>query len=165
MFIHSSNAACNNILLTLPTIAGMDDIHPSMARLYRAAKIAKDANGQALLAKAMNESNQTINNWEARGISERGALKAQKIYHCDANWLIEGDQAFFPTAGVSTVTALQANEPAMPFGWPFKSVRPHQWELLHPDEVAHIESGINLLVKAREDPEKHPTPARNGTQH
>lgn len=165
MFIHSSNTPCNNTVFGVLTIESMDEIHPSMARLYRAAKIAKDANGQAQLAKGMNESSQTINNWEARGISERGALKAQKLYHCDANWLIEGDVSFFPTAATGPVTALQANEPALPFGWPFKTIRPHQWELLQQDEVAHIESGIALLVKAREDPEKHATPARNGTQH
>jgi hypothetical protein len=165
MFTHSSNTPCNNTLFVVPTILRMDEIHPSMARLYRAAKIAKDANGQAHLAKGMNESAQTINNWEARGISERGALKAQKIYHCDANWLIDGDASFFPAKGIAPVSAMPANEPAVPFGWPFKTVTPHQWELLHPDEVTHIEAGITLLVKAREDPEKNAAPARNGTQH
>lgn len=61
-------------------------MHPSMRRLYD----SQPAKTQAHLARAMNESAQTINNWEARGISKEGALKAQAAFGTNALWLLEG---------------------------------------------------------------------------
>jgi phage repressor protein C with HTH and peptisase S24 domain len=39
----------------------------------------------------MNASPQTINNWEARGISKAGLLDAEKIIGCSAVWLQTGN--------------------------------------------------------------------------
>lgn len=36
--------------------------------------------GPAALAKAMNESDQTVTNWSKRGVSKAGAIKAQSIF-------------------------------------------------------------------------------------
>lgn len=56
------------------------------------------------------------------------------------------------------VTYLEVKEPAAPYGWPFKELKPHQWSLLTPEEQAHIENGALILIKARDDP-KHQAPA------
>jgi hypothetical protein len=39
----------------------------------------------------MNISPQTINNWEDRGISNEGLLRAQEQIGCDAIWLRDGN--------------------------------------------------------------------------
>jgi hypothetical protein len=36
----------------------------------------------------MVESPQTVKNWETRGISRRGAMKAQAVFGCNANELL-----------------------------------------------------------------------------
>lgn len=167
MFITSSNTAFNNKVFNPSTMDAMDEIHPSMTRLYAAANMPKGKKGQALLAKAMNTSSQKINNWESlkRGISLAGALHAQKLFRCDANWLLEGDNLYGQDAGNKPISIVEARETTAPFGWPFKTIKPHQWELLLPEEVAHVESGIALLVKDREDQKKITPAPRNGTDH
>jgi len=73
-------------------------IHASIRRLYSAAAQAGD-DSPAKVARRMNVSAQTLNNWEARGISQAGSLSAQDVYGCDAVWLITGKGA--RTAGVA----------------------------------------------------------------
>lgn len=65
-------------------------MHNQMTRLYEAAKLLKGIEGQSDVARAMNASPQTINNWEARGISKSGMLKAQAVFGCSATWLDTG---------------------------------------------------------------------------
>jgi hypothetical protein len=67
-----------------------------MARLYEAAKALKKTEGQSAVAKLLNESPQTLNNWESRGISRAGAIKAQDEIGCDASWVIAGKGAMVP---------------------------------------------------------------------
>ena len=62
-----------------------------MTRLYEAAKQLKGIEGQSEVARALNTSPQTVNNWEARGISKAGMLKAQSVFGCSANWLETGE--------------------------------------------------------------------------
>jgi phage repressor protein C with HTH and peptisase S24 domain len=62
-----------------------------MKRLYEAAEALKSLKGQSEVARALNLSPQTVNNWEARGISKPGMLKAQAVLGCDANWLETGE--------------------------------------------------------------------------
>lgn len=66
-------------------------MHPSMQRLYAQARDAGDAS-PARVAERINVSPQRLQNWEKRGISESGALSAQRAYGyaCDANWLLTG---------------------------------------------------------------------------
>jgi len=66
------------------------DMHEQMRRLYQAANELKEITGQSELSRAMNTSPQTINNWEARGISKSGILEAEKIIGCSALWLQTG---------------------------------------------------------------------------
>lgn len=69
------------------TIARM---HESADRLYRAAEQLADITGQTNLAAYLGEKPQTLNNWESRGVSRQGALKAQQRLGCNANWILTG---------------------------------------------------------------------------
>lgn len=57
--------------------------HPSLARLLEATRL-----GPAALASELGESEQTITNWGSRGISKRGAIKAQKRFNLDADFIL-----------------------------------------------------------------------------
>lgn len=60
-----------------------------MVRLYEIAANHRDkVKGQSALARALNESPQTVKNWETRGISKGGAIKAQATFGCDATELL-----------------------------------------------------------------------------
>ena len=62
-----------------------------MARLYAYARRAKPPVVTPTdLAKALNESPQTVKNWEYRGISKKGALASQAHFGVSATWLLEG---------------------------------------------------------------------------
>lgn len=69
----------------------MNKIHISMQRVYEAASKLKGIEGQTNLATLLNESPQTINNWEARGISKNGLLKVQELVGCNAQWVQTGN--------------------------------------------------------------------------
>lgn len=66
-------------------------MHEQMKRLYEAADKLRGIKTQAEVARALNTSSQTINNWEARGMSKAGILNAQGVIGCDANWLATGE--------------------------------------------------------------------------
>jgi len=65
-------------------------MHAQMKRLYEAAAALAGLRTQAEIARALNQSQQTVNNWEARGISKAGLLKAQSAIGCSATWLETG---------------------------------------------------------------------------
>lgn len=65
-------------------------MHPTMKRLYQAAREIKGKEGQSSVARLLDESPQTLNNWEARGMSRQGMMKAEEILGCRANWLATG---------------------------------------------------------------------------
>jgi len=62
-----------------------------MKRLYEAAEALRGIKGQSELARALNLSPQTVNNWEARGMSKSGMLSAQALLGCSATWLASGE--------------------------------------------------------------------------
>jgi phage repressor protein C with HTH and peptisase S24 domain len=66
-------------------------MNEQMKRLYEAADTLRGIKGQSDVARALNASPQTINNWEARGISKSGMIKAQAIFGCSASWLESGE--------------------------------------------------------------------------
>lgn len=149
-----SNTTFNNKAFIAETMARM---HQSMERLYQFVHDNCQLSGQSALARRMDETPQVVKNWESRGISEGGALRAQNIFGCNANWLL----------GTSTAT----KAPAMPgamltasdnvggWQWPFWSVSPRDYALLTTEEKAHLESGILLNVKNRAPPAKQSMPA------
>lgn len=92
-FKQKSNATFNNTVFSPGTIRitmNNLDLHPTMARLYQAAKTLKQVRGQSAVARLMNASPQTLKNWEARGVSKQGAITAQEAIGCNATWLMEG---------------------------------------------------------------------------
>lgn len=66
-------------------------MHPSLARLYESAKsLKKPIVGKSAVAAWLNESPQSVNNWETRGVSRRGALAAQDKTGYSATWILKG---------------------------------------------------------------------------
>lgn len=86
-----------------------------MKRLYEAAEALRGLKGQSEVARALNASPQTINNWEVRGMSKAGMLNAQSVIGCSATWLAtgEGEMALTRTApGQMRVVAVDKDDPA-----------------------------------------------------
>lgn len=65
-------------------------MHIQMERLYQAAKTLKGITGQSDLARALNVSPQTVNNWETRGVSKKALVAAQRVIGCSAVWVETG---------------------------------------------------------------------------
>lgn len=84
-----SNATLNNILFTGKTIPFMQQ-HPSVDRLYQAAKSKGVKPEPSAVAKWLNESPQVVNNWKERGVSRKGALAAQALSGYSATWILDG---------------------------------------------------------------------------
>lgn len=63
---------------------------PSCSRLYLAVKQLQGVEGQTAVGRILGASPQTMRNWEIRGVSECGALNAQRILKCDAIWILDG---------------------------------------------------------------------------
>lgn len=151
MFNNKSNTVCNNVLFGSETILNM---HISMTMLYKIAE-QNGINGQSALARALNESPQTVKNWESRGISKSGAIKAQETFGCDANELLgrtKKDQA------ATQSQKPKVEEETIPWGWPFKNISPRQYALLTDRERSYLEVGIQMIIGNRDS--KQFTPAR-----
>ncbi|MDR1310328.1 MAG: hypothetical protein LBK01_00395 [Burkholderiaceae bacterium] len=73
-----------------PEAAEKKRIHPQMTRLYHAAQTLKGIATPSRLARALQQSPQTLKNWESRGISKSGLLLAPKVVGCRYEWLAEG---------------------------------------------------------------------------
>lgn len=65
-------------------------MHPTMQRLYQATATAGTNLLQAELARRLNTSSQVVNNWESRGISQKGANHAQAEFGVSATWILNG---------------------------------------------------------------------------
>lgn len=66
-------------------------MHASTDRLYQAAKQLRDVSGQSAVARLLNESPQTVKNWETRGVSRAGAMTAETVIGVRAAWLLTGE--------------------------------------------------------------------------
>lgn len=94
----------------------MGKMHLSAERLYLAAKQLRDVNGPSAVARLMEESPQTLKNWEARGISHSGALTAQKKIGCNALWLLNESSNMTLTVWPPTTSQHKVEEhPARPY--------------------------------------------------
>ncbi|MGT2507894.1 S24 family peptidase [Cupriavidus basilensis] len=87
MFKQSANSTFINNPFTCVTIGAM---HETMIRLYEATKALRGVDGQTAVAKLLNMSPQSLNNWESRGMSKAGMLHAQEVVGCSAVWLKTG---------------------------------------------------------------------------
>ena len=68
-------------------------MHDSFKRLLDAARhpaALRKATTAAALGRLLGESPQVMTNWKARGVSQGGALKAERLIGCSANWVLEG---------------------------------------------------------------------------
>lgn len=90
MFIQIANAPFNNAAFTSQTIVCMRKLHETAERLYRAAKELRGVEGPANVARLLNESPQLINNWERRGMSAAGMIRAASVIGCRVDWLKTG---------------------------------------------------------------------------
>ena len=63
--------------------------HPSMQRLLDFVK-DQDIVTPRALAAALVESEQTVANWSARGVSAAGAIAAERKFGCSAVWVLDG---------------------------------------------------------------------------
>lgn len=104
------NRAYNNILFTPPRIG---DMNQEMKRLYEAASEARGIRGQSDLARVLNTSPQTINNWEARGISKQGLLSIQSVLGISASWVQKGQGPKF-VLDKSNISAAQIGTTQIP---------------------------------------------------
>lgn len=86
------NTVYNNKMFNGPTMHFMKD---SMKRLYLAAKHKAGDESQADVARRMNKSAQQVHNWEARGVSQEGAIEAERVYGVSPRWLIDGIGSMF----------------------------------------------------------------------
>ena len=118
MFTHEVNTPCINGLFSGATIHRMPpaQTHASFQRLYDAAlqvtahlspsRRIQDEKG---LRKALNLSPQTANNWKNRGVSQEGAIDAQRNLGVSAIWVIDGKGP--PTASNWTPTQHPSGAP------------------------------------------------------
>lgn len=88
MLKHLSNTASDTTCLVGVRLALM---HASAERLYKAAKDLCNTVGQSNLARLLVESPQTVENWETRGVSNAGCVKAEGRIGCRAYWVSTGE--------------------------------------------------------------------------
>lgn len=89
------------------------DIHPTMQRVYDATGL----NGSDLAA-SINESPQTIYNWDKRGISKKGAFSVSQKHKIDIGWILTG----VGEKGIESITRNTAGPNSVTGGWvPVKS--------------------------------------------
>ncbi|MCL2645182.1 MAG: helix-turn-helix domain containing protein, partial [Betaproteobacteria bacterium] len=66
-------------------------MHATAQRLYLAAETMKKITRPKALADLLGIGNQqTLNNWEKRGVSAEGMLLAQEKIGCNATWIESG---------------------------------------------------------------------------
>ncbi len=87
MFKKKANGAFINTSFTSRRIQVM---HDTMTRLYKAALELRQLTTPTDVAREMRQSQQTINNWERRGMSKQGMLLAQAEFGVSASWLDTG---------------------------------------------------------------------------
>lgn len=87
--------------------------HPSMDRLLEAASTV-GCIGPAEIARTLIESDQTLTNWSKRGVSNKGAIKAQKIMGISSGWIESGIGPMFIVDGGRGVSDLSADVKKLP---------------------------------------------------
>lgn len=94
MFNQMSNMMCINDPFSSASCGGMTETpekrHPSLERLLDVAREIDPMATKSSLAALLRQSEQTITNWGARGVSEKGARLAQKVLGVSVAWLMDG---------------------------------------------------------------------------
>ncbi|MDE4924341.1 hypothetical protein PQH03_06840 [Ralstonia insidiosa] len=68
-------------------------MNDQMKRLYQAARDRKGLNTPAEVARFLNQYQQTLKNWETRGISQQGLVQSAEKLGVTAAWLKDGKEA------------------------------------------------------------------------
>jgi hypothetical protein len=145
------------------TIKDVPDIHPSTQRLYQAAKDLRDVTGLSAVARLLGATPQIVKNWESRGVSSDGALLAQKLIGCNANWLLEGvvqmrDTTWSPTPPDTQVGSIQPSASLYAFkaepDWPFRTITKDEFAQISEFDRGQIEGFIKRLCQATQQQPK-----------
>jgi hypothetical protein len=129
-----SDSVFNNNTFSWASIRPMKKIHDTMTRLYEAAKALRGVEGPSNVARILNESPQMLNNWERRGMSAHGMLRAAAALGCSAEWLagkpgemtlppITGRGASVQTPNASAATAYIGTSAAPEAPNPFAGIK------------------------------------------
>ena len=150
--------AFNNTPFSEETIPAM---HETYERLMLAAKEMRDVSMPAAVARLLNTSQQVLKNWEKRGLSEGGALVAQRVIGCDANWLLGSSdqmelQTWKPSAATPQTVAKENVASFSADRWPFSTFTAHEFlTLLDEDKRTQFEDQIlGSITRARQQRER-----------
>jgi hypothetical protein len=72
--------------------------HASYQRLFDSFEL-RGVTPQASIARALNRSDQVVGNWSKRGVSQDGALDAQRAIGVSATWILDGRGPQWITGG------------------------------------------------------------------
>jgi len=152
MFKQKATPMFNNKLFKTGTILRMRKerkFHDSTTRLYKAALEMKSITGQSAVARLLNQSPQTVKNWEVRGVSKEGALLAERMIGCNALWILTG-QGFMENLEPEAFAGQHTKEePIKPFPstappWPFQTITAREYERLTDEERERVEAFIRF---------------------
>lgn len=154
-----------------PLVQTMEPMQPSIQKLYKLALEKKDLRTPTAVARYLQISQQTLKNWESRGISKEGALKVQSALGLDSNQLLalnitdgqpERQPLYRPHNPVRDTVVLMATDtrPQLLAAWPFETVTVDDWHTLQPAQKAAIEAVINAYT-AQGHGAHQATPERN----
>lgn len=94
----------------------MDDMHPSLARLFHALSVVTNSASPlrpGQVAKLMDASAGAITNWKNRGVSKEGAHQAARLHGISPTWVTDGtgDMLLTPSSipQVGDAAASQSN--------------------------------------------------------
>lgn len=133
--------------------------HPSYERLVRGLQNAKAISEKdwrpSDVRSALNVSAQTANNWVERGVSQDGAIEAQKRYGINLCWILDG---------VGNPSIARASDDLV--SWPFKRIPKdffgslNDWERLYVEDVV-----FRLIGKLRHTLEQIESEALDESWH
>lgn len=107
-------------------------------RLYEVAYSQSGLTKPADIARAMNISQQTLKNWESRGISKEGLIAAEGAFGCTAVWLETGE-------GEKLVTQTKHQTTRIP-----SKQNPEDSNISEATHPEHIQAVIELMYSVDE---------------
>lgn len=100
----------------------MDDQRKnSLQRLLDAAS-EKGVLGAAAVARALNVSDQVVNNWKTRGVAHSKATMAQQLWGVSASWIANGQGDRWVSAAPTGVEVRELQQPLTPAPQPDQPV-------------------------------------------
>ena len=100
----------------------MNEMHPTMRRVYEMTK-----QGQSELGRFLNLSPQNISNWEKRGISKDGLKLIAETFNLSTDWVLTGDGSPYK------------NKPTIDKGFALIIKGRSMWPEFKPNEIIFVE--------------------------